>query len=201
MKKGGFMVETDKQIDEAVNKHLEEAHVKPNQLLSQSQLAQASGFSNATVSRYLKKKHIQGIKSKRGREILYHRDVLEQLLGYHKEQLQTRKQHPQRSIAGALEVQLKQALSQINSLQEQLKTKDQQIETKDKQIAQQQHLNDDLAEQNKNLQELLVSNQEVLKQNQSIIDKNTKLVELQNELLKDAKGEPKSNGFWSKLFK
>lgn len=175
----------DKEIDEKVDKQVQENHVKPNTLFSQSQLAQASGFSNATVNRYLKKHHIKGIKSPRGREILYPKDVLERLMGYHKQQQENRKQVPQRTIVGAMQVNLKQLASQNASLQDQLKAKDQQI-------AKQQDINDSLVKQNQALQDLL-------KQNQEIINKNNELIEQQNKMLENTKEQPKK-GWFSRLF-
>ncbi|MBM6973842.1 helix-turn-helix domain-containing protein [Lactobacillus gallinarum] len=176
----------NKEIDKKVDEQVHENHVKPRTLFSQSQLAQATGFSNATVNRYIKKHKIQGIKSTRGREILYPRDVLEKLMGYHKQQQENRKQVPQRTIVGAMQVNLKQLASQNASLQDQLKTKDEQI-------AKQQEINDSLVKQNEALQALL-------KQNQEIINKNNELVEKQNELLKQANEEPHKGNWFSRLF-
>ena len=176
----------NKEIDKKVDEQVHENHVKPRTLFSQSQLAQATGFSNATVNRYIKKHKIQGIKSTRGREILYPRDVLEKLMGYHKQQQETRKQVPQRTVVGAMQVNLKQLASQNASLQDQLKAKDQQI-------AKQQEINDSLTKQNEALQALL-------KQNQDIINKNNQLVEKQNELLKQANEEPRKGNWFSRLF-
>lgn len=175
----------NKEIDKKVDEQVHENHVKPRTLFSQSQLAQATGFSNATVNRYIKKHKIQGIKSTRGREILYPRDVLEKLMGYHKQQQETRKQVPQRTVVGAMQVNLKQLASQNASLQDQLKAKDQQI-------AKQQDINDSLVKQNQALQDLL-------KQNQKIINKNNELIEQQNKMLEDTKEQPKK-GWFSRLF-
>ena len=183
----------DQKIDEAVDKQIEEKHVVPRKMLSQAQLAQASGLSTATVNRYIKANHIKGIKSNtKGRTILYSQDILATLMGYKKDHVDTRKHTVQHTVVGALNSQLQQSQAHVLSLQEQLKAKDQKI-------AKQQEMNDNLIEQNKKLQDLVASTQTILKQNETIISKHSDLLNEQNKLLRDGENEPKK-GFWYKLF-
>lgn len=183
----------DKQIDEAVDKRIEEKHVVPRKMLSQAQLAQASGLSTATVNRYIKANHIKGIKSNtKGRTILYSQDILASLMGYKKDHVDTRKHTVQHTVVGALSTQLKQSQLEVASLQEQLKAKDQQI-------AKQQEITDSLTKQNEKLQELVTSTQALLRQNETIISKHDDLLDEQNKLLRSHENEPKK-GFWYRLF-
>lgn len=183
----------DKKIDEAVDKQIEEKHVVPRKMLSQAQLAQASGLSTATVNRYIKANHIKGIKSNtKGRTILYSQDVLANLLGYKKDHVDTRKHTVQHTVVGALSTQLKQSQLEVASLQNQLKAKDQQI-------AKQQDINDSLVKQNEKLQDLVESTQALLKQNEAVISKHDDLLNEQNKLLREGENEPK-RGFWYNLF-
>ena len=184
----------NKDAKEALEKRIKEDHINPTRLQSESQLAEASGLSTATVNRYIKSNHIKGTKQhKRGRTLLYSRDVLAQLMGYKKESVDSRNHNaPQRTVLGTVSNQLKQSQMQVLSLQNQLKVKDEQI-------AKQQEMNDALIKQNAKLQDLVETTQAILKQNEQVISKHDDLIDEQNKLLRSAENEPK-RGFWSKLF-
>ena len=184
----------NKDAKEAVEKTIKEHHINPTTMLSQVQLAEASGLSTATVNRFIKSNNIKGTKQhKRGRTLLYSRDVLAQLMGYKKESVDSRNHNaPQRTVLGTVSNQLKQSQMQVLSLQNQLKVKDDQL-------AKQQEMNDALIKQNAKLQELVETTQAILKQNEQVISKHDNLIEEQNKLLRSAENEPKQ-GFWSRLF-
>ncbi len=106
-------------------------------LYNQAEIADITGLSKATVSRYLRKNHVP--ETIRNNAKLYPETVLKQIQKDQKPHKNKQNQHP--STIQLLLEQISQLKNENTTLKEQLKIKDKQIETLSTLTSQAQQLN------------------------------------------------------------
>lgn len=197
-----------KQVQEAVQAKPRKAEQKADVLYSQSQMADVLGVNVSTVNRYIRRNHIKGIKSPRGREILYHQNVLDKIKREQEERLsganankekiivQNRSKANQLTLTNVMKEQVLQYRQENDHLRKQLDLQAEQMQMQIKQIESQNKLIENFQSQNEALRELVKQNQELVKQNNELTQKRLEQEKERAEIEKEKLSSEKKPKHW-----